>query len=278
MARARIKGDEAEMVPFGIETHAADGHSEIAGYGGRGGCSKSLSMWLVLGVVCLGVLCVAVLRMLWGEGIDTFNSLEFARPNDLWGIHDLLLAGYAGIFMEPNTKGWQEVRESSMRLTALLPAIHPSLECRERLARSLGGTAGSPLTNQVSEELHLKAVSETWACLPAEFKPDDFKNPLLPDAIGDFEAYKAARMTQPLYPPKGVCEKSAWPRTCSFWVSMHLMAARADQLSLGVEFLEAVVPILAGGATFCGGCTRHFRALTKPVLSSAVLADLATVF
>ena len=24
-----------------------------------------------------------------------------------------------------------------------------------------------------------------------------------------------------------------------------------------------MVPILAGGATFCGGCTKHFRALTK---------------
>lgn len=34
------------------------------------------------------------------------SSLD--RPDDLWAIHDLLLAGYAGIFMKPDSLGSQE--------------------------------------------------------------------------------------------------------------------------------------------------------------------------
>jgi len=59
---------------------------------------------------------------------------------------------------------------------------------------------------------------------------------------------------------------------------MHLLAARADLLLLGHELLDALVPILAGGATFCGGCTKHFRALTKPLLSPAMVQDFSDVF
>ncbi|CAE7446829.1 unnamed protein product, partial [Symbiodinium sp. CCMP2456] len=52
----------------------------------------------------------------------------------------------------------------------------------------------------------------------------------------------------------------------------------ADELTLGQDLLAALVPILAGGATFCGGCTRHFRSLTQPVLSPAVREGLGQVF
>jgi len=49
------------------------------------------------------------------------------------------------------------------------------------------------------------------------------------------------------------CRGSHWPRTCSYWASMHSMAYRADALGLGARFLPALLAVLAGGATMCGG-------------------------
>jgi len=205
-------------------------------------------------------------------------GLDLARPDDLWAIHDLLLAGYAGIFMKPDSLGLKEVKTASKKLTALLPAIHPLDQCRQRFADTLGGTIGSPFAKEVTDEMQMQAALDAWDCLPSHFKAEDFKDPFLPDALGNFEAYKAAKMTVPKNRLKGVCGLSPWPRTCSFWVSMHLLAARADLLLLGHELLDALVPILAGGATFCGGCTKHFRALTKPLLSPAIVQDFSDVF
>ena len=35
-------------------------------------------------------------------------GLDLAKSDDLWAIHDLLLAGYAGIFMKPDSAGLLE--------------------------------------------------------------------------------------------------------------------------------------------------------------------------
>ncbi|CAJ1379451.1 unnamed protein product, partial [Effrenium voratum] len=133
----------------------------------------------------------------------------------------------------------------------------------------------------VTKELLFKAAETSWSCLPSKYTARDFDHPFLAEDIGNFQAYKDAKMSKPLLgrrPWKSTCRDSLWPRTCSYWVSMHSLAARADDLSLGEDLLDAVVPIIAGGATFCGGCTRHFRALMKPVLSPPVEAGLSRVF
>ena len=57
-----------------------------------------------------------------------------------------------------------------------------------------------------------------------------------------------------------------WPRACSFWVSMHLMALRADlqpDPSVRLELYGHLQNLIAGGALQCGGCTRHFRYLNR---------------
>ena len=36
-------------------------------------------------------------------------------PNDLWAIHDLLLAGYAGIFMKPNSTGAAQAKQIEVK-------------------------------------------------------------------------------------------------------------------------------------------------------------------
>ena len=76
----------------------------------------NLTEWPLTEFVSLE-LCVLPSYRLFCISTNKSGSLQHAtpkvdsatcRPNDLWGIHDLLLAGYAGIFMEPNSKGWQE--------------------------------------------------------------------------------------------------------------------------------------------------------------------------
>lgn len=74
----------------------------------------------------------------------------------------------------------------------------------------------------------------------------------------------------------GACQNSQWHRTCSFWVSMHVMALRADSLGLGTRFFQTALSVLAGGATMCGGCTLHLQALHAPVLSD-IKADTGPV-
>merc|ERR1712217_227783 len=75
----------------------------------------------------------------------------------------------------------------------------------------------------------------------------------------------------------GACRGSHWPRTCSYWASLHSMAYRADVLGSGRLFLQAAITVLAGGATMCGGCTLHLHDLHYDVLSPAVRNDLGPV-
>eukprot|EP00434_Breviolum_minutum_P031170 symbB.v1.2.027567.t1/scaffold2838.1/size69213/8 len=264
MARARIRNDEAEMAPFSVELPASDEPS-TPNFAGRGNPMKGQALWMTLGVLGLGLIAVGILKLLY---------LQYEPP----GLDLARLALRFVLLQSAEDLGSQEVKTASKKLTALLPAIHPLDQCRQRFADTLGGTIGSPFAKQVTDEMQMQAALDAWDCLPSHFKAQDFKDPFLPDALGNFEAYKAAKMTVPKNRLKGVCGLSPWPRTCSFWVSMHLLAARADLLLLGHELLDALVPILAGGATFCGGCTKHFRALTKPLLSPAMVQDFSDVF
>jgi len=97
-------------------------------------------------------------------------------------------------------------------------------------------------------------------------------------ALDDEDLAHHARNPRPLdYSKLGACKGTKWPRTCSYWVSMHTMAYRADALHLSLKFLTALMPILASGATMCGGCTLHMQALHKPVLQPVVISDLGPV-
>lgn len=280
----------AEIAPFSVETPGGGGDEPLtpnfagtAGTVGRGNPMKGQALWMMMCVLGLGLIAVGILKLLVKSASSKSHwrrteapGLDLAKSDDLWAIHDLLLVGYAGIFMKSDSAGLLEVQIASKKLAALLPAIHPLERCRERFAQILGGTAGSPVLTEVTNDMHINVAGEAWHCLA--LVEEDFKNPFLPNAIGNFEAYKAAKMTVPKRTLNGLCGQSAWPRTCSYWVSMHLLAARADLLLLGHQLLDALIPILAGGATFCGGCTKHFRALTKPMLSPALVQDFSRVF
>jgi len=182
------------------------------------------------------------------------------RANDLWALHDLLLIGYHGVFLAPHSPAKREVRDHATSLAKLLPSVHPLKLCRNVIAQVIGK----------SEKPNISTVAEAaWACLPAKFSAADFDQAFLKETDT-----AAAKMPHPKEPEiLGACKGSGWPRTCSYWVALHLMAFRADGLQLGAEFLHAVVPLLAGGALVCNGCTQHLMALHRPVLSESMLRD-----
>mmetsp|Transcript_98936 Transcript_98936/g.191057 ORF Transcript_98936/g.191057 Transcript_98936/m.191057 type:complete len:239 (-) Transcript_98936:706-1422(-) len=184
-------------------------------------------------------------------------GLPPAAANDLWAVHDLLLIGYHGIFLAANSTAKREVQDHATNLAKMLPSVHPHNKCRSDIAKLVGN----------NERPNISAVAEAaWACLPARFSASDFDAVFLneTDAV-------AAKMPHPKdQTALSSCSDSNWPRTCSYWIALHQMAFRADALQRGAEFLHAVVPLLAGGALVCDGCTHHLMELHKPVLSESM--------
>lgn len=192
-------------------------------------------------------------------------------PNDLWAIHDLLLVGYSAVFMQKDSAGAEEARQGALSLAKMLPQLHPHGPCREALAAALGD-------GKVGYDELVRAAKISWSCLPAGFSETSFKfeTPFTEAAVNDPGLEYQGRMPKVVDAKLGACEGSKWDRTCSYWTSMHLMAYRADALGLTGLFVKALVPLLAGGATQCGGCTRHFRLLHQPLLSDAFRQGIST--
>mmetsp|Transcript_24968 Transcript_24968/g.45878 ORF Transcript_24968/g.45878 Transcript_24968/m.45878 type:complete len:293 (-) Transcript_24968:86-964(-) len=202
------------------------------------------------------------------------GDLALASPNDLWAIHDLLLVGSAAVFMKDGSDGKRTVEDASYELAKLLPALHPISNCRNQFAKVLGSVPGKVAEERPSQEKLVKLANTAMKCLPAKFVPSDFISFFDEAAMTDTEKAYDARMPELVNPQRlGVCAASKWPRTCSYWVAMHAMAYRADMLGLSQRLLSSVVPIFAGGATMCGGCTMHFRALTNPLLPQSLRED-----
>jgi len=200
-------------------------------------------------------------------------------PNDLWAIHDLVEAGYGAIMMTPGSAGEREVQKAALELVELLPQLHLYEPCRVSIREAL-------LTAGTGERARVVAAARaSWTCLPGKFDHTSFNKcydmedaeMLASTNVSATSFALAKRANMPGLTDEsvlGACKGSAWPRTCSYWVSMHTMAYRADALGLAKPFLRAVVPLLSGGNTFCWGCTKHFRVLTEPVLTPAVRDDM----
>lgn len=214
--------------------------------------------------------------------LDGAHLLELKRtsvspkdiiPNDLWALHDLIIVGYGAPFVSTEAAK-SEVQEAGKKLVDLMPDLHPYPACRLEVGNVLNQTEANDEVKLVS------AIQALWNCLPAKFTADDFNNSLTENYLSaNMDAFYEARMTVPKDPSVlGACRESKWPRTCSLWSGLHTMALRADALQKGNEFISAVIPILAGGATLCGGCSAHFKALHKPILSQALRDDVTDGF
>jgi len=200
-------------------------------------------------------------------------------PNDLFAVRDLLLVGHGAIFMQPDSAGAGEVKKAAIELAKLMPKLHPHEDCRRRMATLLEGSSED-------EAMLKKLADEAWACLPGDFTINTFDSVYDPSNVTptdgktkEFQSAFDAKM--PLLKDDsilGACKGSQWPRTCSYWAALHSMAYLADFHGLSAQFLGAVVPVIAGGATLCHGCTMHFRLMHEPMLSQNVLKDTGSMF
>lgn len=178
--------------------------------------------------------------------------------------------------MTDASAGKSEVEESALDLARMLPQIHPYKPCRKQIRIAT-------LRNEMNRQGLIAAANAAWSCLPmggdGTSITDAFAGAFTPEALDDPALQSGARNPSPRQPHTlGVCRKSAWHRTCSYWVSFHAMAFRADLLGLGPRLLHSLANLIAGGATMCGGCTIHFRALHRPVLSNFVAHDFGNVY
>jgi len=177
--------------------------------------------------------------------------------------------------MAADSDGKKEVRQHAVDLARLLSQLHPHAPCRQMLTEALNGCTED-------KEAVVIAAEVSWACLPGKFTASSFSSAFTAAKIDSFEGAIIARMPKLLEHTAsetlGVCRGSQWPRACSYWSSLHSMALRADALGLSRNLLRAALPLLAGGATLCNGCTLHLKALNKPVLSEAVMNDHGEAF
>lgn len=179
------------------------------------------------------------------------DSLLTITPNDLHAIHDLILVGYAAVFMRVQTVGVGEVHQAVHNLTRALPTLHPYQNCRALLAQEAMSPAATPLAEVAASS------GIAWSCLPAAFTENDFTRPFTPAAVTNPQLAKQARnpgVKVTASAKLGACAASHWPRTCSYWSSIHSMALRAELLRVsGSAFLSMMVTVVASGATQCRG-------------------------
>jgi len=185
--------------------------------------------------------------------------------NDLHGIHDLLTAGAAGVFLLDGDRA--VVVEAAERLAKLLPQIHPLAECRAAIGDAVRAPSDEDRAHGGLPAEVAAAARASWACLPGAFDAASFDRGLAFEAwrVGNVTYEKLAR--RPKIADRkslGACRPSSWDRACSFWVSLHALAARADAKGLQDAFLDSTTKLLAGGATQCAACTNHFRLLATP--------------
>lgn len=168
------------------------------------------------------------------------------EPNDLWGVHDLLMVGYAAVFIKPDSAGQRQIQSAALNLTKLLADIHPVAPCRTEL-KSVNTETGAALV--------AKRALQTWSCLPHHFTPSDFSKAFDEPCLHDNALAAAARMPKVL---PGIrmqltaCEGSRWDRTCSFWSTIHTITLRAEAVQTS-SIIPLLLMVLWGGVTQCGG-------------------------
>lgn len=187
-------------------------------------------------------------------------------PADLWAIHDIAMIGHYGVMLkgphmdENKSQALDLAQSAATTFAGLLPLIHPVAECRTALA--------------AVEPASLEGIANTsWTCLG--LSAANFTDPFTSETVHYDESLPAA-FTSPKF-QLGACNGSVWPRACSFWVSFHTMAVRADLHGKGKQFFNAILQILAGGPLFCVGCTNHARLLAQPILPIELLNESSFV-
>lgn len=220
------------------------------------------------------------------------DSPKHINNYDLWGIHDLLIAGYAcpgckALVSQSNVE--QEVRNAALEFAQLLTKVHPIQDCRTAIQTAISSVAPG---EEKGEVLIDSVAAVTWSCLDSSATCDSSSWFC---SVGDFlnygatmDKFPAGLEKAPLPPPFAVGKTVAcsnkhkqnthWNRACSYWASLHAMAFRADVIAqetprVGIQarfsLLKTLAPMIAGGALLCEGCTRHYILVWKDFLASS---------
>lgn len=218
--------------------------------------------------VVVSVVCWLIILNWHSAEPDRTGNLHLLQANDLHGIHDLLMVGYAGIWISDSGK--KEIQKSVCGIAKMLPSIHPVAECRSTFQKILDQD------QEDCKQIVIRMADASWQCLPARFSGEDYSAVFTPEALADKDLQKVADNPE-LVPQSrsmlGACAETSWDRTCSYWVALHAMSLRAEQQGTGKEFLENAITAISSGATQCKGCQRHFRVLHEPLLKRWHLWD-----
>lgn len=230
------------------------------------GTESGAILVLISVVVFLGL---GLLSSAGGSSVDVkigeAGGQGMPHPNDLWGVHDLLLIGWQAVMLQDEALVLQ-AKGAVLDVARHLPALHPHADCRTRFAQIAGCSAGEVAPPIGEAELRSMA-NASWACLPGAFTVDDFSISFGIEAQGN-PALRPERSNQ-----LGACSGSRWPRACSYWIAFHAMAARADMLldsQTKADWLVALSVVIRSGVTMCIGCTAHFQLLMQPMLPMLV--------
>lgn len=165
------------------------------------------------------------------------------QPNDLHAVHDLLLVGYAGVFMQTESRGLAQVQQAALNMSILISELHPWAPCR------LSDLAEARLGALNQQAKH------SWGCLPHKFKETDFTAVFDEQCITNVPMAKAARNPHLVPDAEGAvsaCQGSHWDRVCSYWSGIHSTALWAETQHRAA-ILPALLMLFWGGATQCSG-------------------------
>ncbi|KAH8071194.1 hypothetical protein JL721_4630 [Aureococcus anophagefferens] len=118
--------------------------------------------------------------------------------NDLHGIHDLLTAGAAGVFLLDGDRA--VVVEAAERLAKLLPQIHPLTECRAAIGDAVRAPSDEDRAHGGLPAEVAAAARASWACLPGAFDAASFDRELAFEAwrVGNVQCSRATQHIVPL--------------------------------------------------------------------------------
>lgn len=228
---------------------------------------KRIRTFLMVFFVIVGSVLFSILALYQYRKLSTSSSsqIKFATPNDMYGLHDIVLTGYVAPFMKDRSGGMEIVRDSTASLVRdFLPVLHPIKKCRDEMIKIVTNSA----TFGSDHELIERSADLMWSCLPARFDQNDFDHPFTSSTLLNKRDVLDAR--NPILRRRSAvhaCRDSHWDRTCSFWISIHSLALRAEQMlalqrknlmkrmtSLKLEsFLSLLLTTMAGGLTQCRG-------------------------
>merc|ERR1719331_3461283 len=155
------------------------------------GEKKSIGQHLLscpMQVMCLLVVPQMCFGMTGGASDYAFQSEEvadapqFLNKYDLWGIHDMLIAGYAcpacnSLENGMKSRAHASVQNAAVDLAVLLPKVHPIEECRVAFQKVIGAyEVLVELSRERTKDMIDEVAHASWTCIDSSANCDSGEN------------------------------------------------------------------------------------------------------